>query len=77
MNTDKIQPINTDGDTKKPLLHEDITYKIRVGVFNVSNKYGKGLKEQIYQNALAEEFTKLGIKFEQQKKNYCLNSSEK
>jgi GxxExxY protein len=34
----------------------------------VFNKYGKGFKEMIYQNALAEEFTHLGIKFEKEKR---------
>jgi len=45
-----------------------LCYKIRGAIYNVANKYGKGLKEQIYQKALAEEFTKLGLKFEQQKR---------
>jgi GxxExxY protein len=35
---------------------------------SVANKYGKGLKENIYQNALAEEFTKTGLKFEKEKR---------
>lgn len=61
MNTDTKQ-INTD------LLFGDLTYKIRGAIFTVSNKYGKGLKEIIYQKALAEEFEKLKIKFEQQKR---------
>jgi len=35
---------------------------------NVSNKYGKGLKEGIYQKALAEELEITGLKFKQQKR---------
>ena len=60
--------MNTDGTAKPELIYADLTYKIRGAIFNVSNKYGKGLKEQIYQGALAEEFTKSGIKFEEQKR---------
>ncbi|MBI5530808.1 MAG: GxxExxY protein [Candidatus Doudnabacteria bacterium] len=61
MDTDNKQK-NTD------LLFNDLTYKIRGAIFTVSNTYGKGLKEIIYQKALAEEFNKLQIKFEQQKR---------
>lgn len=62
MNTDQSQLINTD------LLHSDLSYKVRGAIMNVANKYGKGLKESIYQAALAEEFDKLKIKYEQQKR---------
>lgn len=56
-------------DNKKgKLLEADLCYKIRGALYNVANKYGKGLKEQIYQRALAEELTKLGLKFQQQKR---------
>lgn len=50
------------------LLEPDLSYKIRGCIFNVSNKYGRGLKENIYQKALAEEFAKAKLKFEQQKR---------
>lgn len=52
----------------KNLLYPEISYQIQGAVFEVSNKYGRGLKENIYQNALAEEFTKRNIKFEEQKR---------
>jgi len=56
-------------DNKKgKLLEADLCYQIRGALYNVANKYGKGLKEQIYQKALTEEFTKLGLRFEQQKR---------
>lgn len=58
----------TDGDNKNNLLEEDLCYKIRGSIYNIANKYGKGLKEQIYQKALAEELTKQGLNFEQQKR---------
>lgn len=35
---------------------------------DVSNKYGKGLKEVVYQNALAEAFMQRGLKFEKEKR---------
>jgi len=54
-------------DNKK-LLEAELCYKIRGAVFNMANKYGKGLKEQIYQKALEEEFIKQGLKFESQKR---------
>ena len=36
------------------VLEAELCYKIQGCIFNVANKYGKGLKEQIYQKALAE-----------------------
>lgn len=50
------------------LLEEELTYKIRGCIYNTANKYGKGLKENIYQKALAEEFQKSGLNFEEQKR---------
>jgi len=44
--------------TNKNLLEPELSYKIQGIFYNVSNKYGQGLKEQIYQKALAEELTK-------------------
>lgn len=72
MNTDTGKQINTD------LLYADLSYKVRGAIMSVSNKYGKGLKESIYQKALAEEFDKLGIKHEQQKRItiYSVESGE-
>ena len=52
MDTENNKPKNTD------LLYEELSYKVRGAVMEVSKKYGKGLKEIIYQKALAEEFTK-------------------
>jgi len=54
--------------TNKNLLEPELSYKIQGIFYNVSNKYGQGLKEQIYQKALAEELTKNNIIFEQQKR---------
>ena len=54
--------------TNKNLLYPELSYQIQGAVFEVANKYGKGLKENIYQKALAEEFTKRDIKFEEQKR---------
>lgn len=50
------------------ILEKDLCYKIQGCFFNVSNKYGRGLKEIIYQKALAEELDSKGIKFQEQKR---------
>ncbi len=47
--------------TNKNFLEAELSYKIQGAVYNVFNKYGRGLKEQIYQKALEEEFRKSGI----------------
>jgi len=62
MNTDTNKQINTD------LLYPDLSYKVRGAIMSVASKYGKGLKENIYQKALAEEFEKIGINYQQQKR---------
>ena len=50
------------------LLEEELTHKIRRCIYNVSNNYGKGLKEKIYEKVLAEEFDKAGIEYKRQKR---------
>ncbi len=50
------------------LLHKELCYEIQGCIYNVSNKYGKGMKEIIYQKALEEELTLKGIKYESQKR---------
>jgi GxxExxY protein len=66
-------------DTNNKLLHPELSYKIQGCIYNVSNKYGKGLKEIIYQKALAEELEKAGLKFEEQKRIniYSVDSGKK
>ncbi len=54
--------------TNKNFLYPELSYQIQGAIFDVSNKYGKGLKESIYQKALAESLIKRGLKFEQQKR---------
>jgi hypothetical protein len=34
--------------TNSNLLYPELSYQIQGSIFNVSNKYGKGLKESIY-----------------------------
>jgi len=53
---------------KDKILEAELCYKIQGAIYNIANKYGIGLKEQIYQKALIEEFTKQGLKFEPQKR---------
>ena len=60
--------ITDDTDNIDSFLERDLSYKLRGAIYNVANKYGPGLKEQIYQKALAEELTKQKISFEQQKR---------
>lgn len=55
-------------DSNSKLLEAELSYKIRGCFYNVTNKYGNGLKEKIYQKALAEEFSKQRLKFVEQKK---------
>ncbi|MFC1613428.1 GxxExxY protein [Patescibacteria group bacterium] len=50
------------------LLEEQLSYKVRGCIYNVANKYGKGLKEKIYQKALAEELKQAELKVEEQKR---------
>ncbi len=64
--------------TNKNLLYPDISYVIQGAIFAVANKYGRGLKEGIYQKALAEQLTKQNIPYEEQKriKIYSLDSGK-
>lgn len=50
------------------ILEKELCYNIQGCFFEVSKKYGKGLKEIIYQNALVEEFEKASLKFQPQKR---------
>lgn len=50
------------------LLEKELTYKIRGCFFEAVKKYGRGLKESIYQKALAEELSKIGLQYEEQKR---------
>jgi PD-(D/E)XK nuclease superfamily len=60
----KIQPpMNTD---KHRLELDELTEKIIGGAFAVSNTLGCGFLEKVYDNALAHELRKRGIKFSQQ-----------
>jgi len=76
MNTNERQ-INTN-PKRVDLLHKDLCYKIQGCFYNVANKYGKGLKEIIYQKALEEEFVLKDLKFEAQKRIniYSVESSK-
>lgn len=52
----------------KALLYPELSYKTQGAIYNVANKYGNGLKEKIYQKALAEELKKAGLQFVEQKR---------
>ncbi|MBU4370100.1 GxxExxY protein [Patescibacteria group bacterium] len=65
-------------NTNNKILQADLCYKIQGAIYEVANKYGQGLKERIYQKALAEELEKIDLKFEQQKRIniYSLDSGK-
>jgi len=57
----------TRNDAENELLYKDITYKIRGAVFEVRKYLGLGHKENVYHNALVQEFNKKGLQFETEK----------
>lgn len=57
-----MKRIHTDGK----LIHADITYKIRRAIFNVYNELGFGHKEHVYQKALANEFSSVGLSYKRE-----------
>ena len=52
----------------EPLIHETESYDIRGAIFEVYSILGSGYLEEVYQNALEEEFTLRGIPFEAKKR---------
>jgi GxxExxY protein len=72
INADEVIPrINTDttqmnAGEDNALLYGDLTYRIRKCIFEVDNKIGKGHKELIYKNALAEELSKANIEYKRE-----------
>ncbi len=50
------------------VLHKELSYAIQGAFYDVANKYGKGLKEIIYQKALSEELTRRNLKHEREKR---------
>ncbi|MBI5619679.1 GxxExxY protein [Candidatus Gottesmanbacteria bacterium] len=50
-----------------PLLHEDLTYRLRGCFFKVYNTLGFGHKESVYQKALIAELKNQKLAFEQEK----------
>lgn len=49
------------------MTDNDITYKIRGAIYNVYKNLGPGLLESVYEEALAYELMKCGLKVERQK----------
>jgi len=64
----KLTEVYTEKTQKKmaELLYADLTYKIRGAVFKVYKKLGALHKESVYFKALALEFSRLGLNFEQE-----------
>jgi GxxExxY protein len=67
-----------DTNNNEKILEKDLCFKIVGAVMDVSNKYGKGFKEIIFQKALVEQLESLGFKVEQQKRIniYSLNTGK-
>jgi len=66
-NTDKTRT-HAERENREGLLYEDLTYKIRGAIFTVKKQLGLGHKEKVYQGALEEEFKKINLKFDREKK---------
>ncbi len=49
------------------MLHREITEKIIYAFYKVNNSLGYGLLEKVYENAMAIELRKMGLKVIQQK----------
>lgn len=50
------------------MKEEELTYKIRGCVYEVSRELGAGFLEQVYKNALLQELINAGLKCEAEKK---------
>ena len=59
--------MNADKKKVKDFLYEDLTYEIRGAIFEVYNHLGSGHKEGVYHRALAGEFKRAGLAFEEEK----------
>jgi GxxExxY protein len=55
-----------DGEEERERRLNELTEKIIGGAFAVSNKLGCGFLEKVYENALAHELRKRGLRVEQQ-----------
>ena len=51
---------------RKDILYPELSYKIIGCAFDVYNTLGSGHSEKYYQKALAEAFSKRGLKFQEQ-----------
>ena len=56
--------------------HAELTEKIIGAFFKVYNTLGYGFAEKVYENALAIELRKLGLKVEQQKTLRCTTKAQ-
>lgn len=55
----------------KKMKEEELTYKIRGCVYEVSRELGSGFLEQVYKNALLHELNIAGLKYESEKRYRC------
>lgn len=69
--------MNADKKKVKDFLYEDLTYKIRGAIFEVYNNLGSGHKEGVYHRALAKEFERARLTFEEEKSLEVVYKGEK
>ncbi len=50
------------------MKEEELTYKIRGCIYEVSKELGSGFLEQVYKNALLQELNNVGLKCEAERK---------
>ena len=63
----KTPQIVADTSKTDGFLFKDLSYAVRNAAFTVHNELGRGHKEIVYQNALAEELKKRNISFSREK----------
>lgn len=69
MDTNMSTQINTNKERMNTnILHKDLSYAVQGAFYEVFNKYGRGFKESIYQEALTEEFEKRKLPFDREKR---------
>ena len=65
-NANNIKPVKHKEGVK--MKEEELTYKIRGCIYEVSKELGAGFLEQVYKNALLQELNNVDLKCESEKK---------